>query len=70
MNESSKDIQIELLNAQIEKLEADVRSERSEQRAYKEAYTNVLEDCKRKDITIETLCKAINRLLEDRKEKA
>ena len=29
MDESSKDIQIELLNAQIEKLEADVRSERS-----------------------------------------
>lgn len=70
MDESSRDIQIELLNAKIEKLEADVQSERSERRAYKEAYINTLEDCKRKDITIETLCKAINRLLESRKEEA
>ena len=70
MDESSKDIQIELLNAQINRLEADVQSERSERKAYKEAYINTLEDCKRKDITIETLCKAINRLLENRKEEA
>lgn len=70
MDESSKDIQIELLNARIEKLVAEVQDEKRERRAYKEAYTNALEDCKRKDITIETLCKAINRLLENRKEEA
>ena len=33
MDESSRDIQIELLNAKIDKLEADVQSERSERKA-------------------------------------
>lgn len=70
MDESSKNIQIEMLNARIDELEAEVENEMRERRAYKDAYTAALEDCKRKDITIETLCKTINRLLEVRKEEA